>query len=91
LSGPCREITVTAAPSFLSTAQTVTDAPPLPSTRAFCPATAMPLDKTRLSKPPKSVLSPYRLPSARRTSVLTLPSARAVSESAAQYGTTAFL
>lgn len=41
-------MTVTlAAPRSRSTAHTVTDAPPLPSTSAFLPATGMPLCLTR--------------------------------------------
>ena len=38
---PCREITTTSAPALLSTACTVTEAPPLPRTRAFFPLQSM--------------------------------------------------
>ncbi len=62
----------------------VSDAPPLPKTSAFFPATSTPLACTSMEKPSASVLSPQSVPSGLRTMVLTAPMARAVSDSPAQ-------
>ena len=82
----------TCAPRFLSIAQTVTDAPPVPSTRAFQPEiSAFNVWVRSVSNPKASVLSPKIVPSGRLSRVLTLPMARAVSESSSQKGITVFL
>ena len=72
------------APRCRSTAWTVTLAPPLPSTRHFFPLGSRPAWRRRLSKPRASVLSPYSVPSGRRSRVFTLPMAAAMGESSAQ-------
>ena len=77
-------MTVTEAPNCSSATFTVTEAPPLPSTSAFVPAGSMPLRRTMYKKPKRSVLSPYSVPSAWRTRVLTLCSRAAASDKASQ-------
>ena len=51
--------------------------PPEPRIRAFFPAQLIPIRRMVSEKPQASVLSPYRLPSGRRTRVLTPPRERA--------------